>query len=316
MRVIFMGTPEFAVSSLEVLQERGDEVLLVISQPDKPKGRGKKVEKTPVKSRAEEWGMEVYQPRTVKDAEVIERLRAMHPDVIVVTAYGQVLPKEILEIPTYGCINVHASLLPKYRGAAPIQFALMKGEEKTGVTTMMMDEGLDTGDMLIKEEVEIAEDESLSTLTRKLSSAGKKALHRTLEEIEKKGKDIFREKQDDEDACYASMLTREMGMIPWEKSAEEISCLIRAVEGWPSAATYYGQDKVKLFQVEKTGQARGGFSPGMIVKVEEEYLLVATGDELVRVREVQFPNKKRMTVADYLRGNRIEEGRMFTSKMG
>lgn len=313
MRVVFMGTPKFAIPSLEVLYERGDEVVLVISQPDRPKGRGKKVEKTPVKYKAEEWGMPVYQPQTIRSEEVIEKIRSLKPDLIVVTAYGQVLPKEILEIPLYGCINVHASLLPKYRGAAPIQFALLNREKKTGITTMMMDEHLDTGDMLVKEEVDISKDETIASLMEKLSIAGKKALSKTLKQIDEKGKDILREKQNEENSTYAPMLTRDMGIILWEKSAEEIKWLIRAVEGWPSATTYYGQDKVKLFEVETTGESSGGAVPGTIVKVLGDCLIVATGDELVKIKELQFPNKKRMKIADYLRGNIIEEGSLFTS---
>lgn len=308
MRLIFMGTPEFAVSSLEVLHERGDEVLLVISQMDKPKGRGKKMMPTPVKQRALELGFPVYQPEKIKSDEALEKLRSLKPDVIVVTAYGQILSKEVLEVPKYGCINVHASLLPEYRGAAPMQFALMEGRKKTGVTTMMMDEGLDTGDMLDKIEVEIEEGETLSTLERKLSIAGRIALHRTLKKLEDLGTEIERQKQEDEKSSYASLLTKEMGIIPWEKTAEEIDCLIRAVEGWPSATTYYRGDKVKLFGVQKTGKKNKGHRFGEIVEVKKDAIFVATGNEIVRIDEVQFPNKKRMKVDDYLRGNVIEEG--------
>lgn len=308
MRLIFMGTPEFAISSLEVLHERGDEVLLVISQTDKPKGRGKKTMPTPVKQKALELGFPIYQPEKIKSDEVLAKLRSLEPDAIIVTAYGQILSKEVLEVPKYGCINVHASLLPEYRGAAPMQFALMEGRKKTGVTTMMMDEGLDTGDMLDKVEVEIAEGETLATLGRKLAVAGKIALHRTLEKIETSGTKVERQKQEDEKSSYAPLLTKEMGVIPWEKSAEEIDCLIRAVEGWPSATTYYHADKVKIFGVEKTGSKNTGYQCGEIVEVKKDAILVATGDEIVRIDEVQFPNKKRMKVGDYLLGNVIEKG--------
>ncbi|MDO4793550.1 MAG: methionyl-tRNA formyltransferase [Filifactor alocis] len=308
MRLIFMGTPEFAVSSLEVLYERGDEVLLVISQMDKPKGRGKKMMPTPVKQKALEWGFPVYQPEKIKSDEALEKLRSLKPDVIVVTAYGQILSKEVLEAAKYGCINVHASLLPEYRGAAPMQFALMEGRKKTGVTTMMMDEGLDTGDMIDKVEVEIGEGETLSTLSRKLAEAGKIALHRTLKKIELSGTEIERQKQDEEESSYASLLTKEMGIIPWEKSVEEIDCLIRAVEGWPSATTYYQGEKVKIFAVERTGKKNMGHRCGEIVEVKKDAIFVATGDEIVRIDEVQFPNKKRMKVGDYLLGNVIEKG--------
>ncbi len=310
MRVVFMGTPDFAVASLEVLQERSDEVVLVISQQDKPRGRGKKMEETPVKRKALEFGYAVYQPKRIKDMEAIEKIKSLCPDVIVVTAYGQVLPKEILEIPTHGCINVHASLLPRHRGAAPIQYALLCGDKKTGITTMMMDEGLDTGDMLLKEEVEITKQDSLETLSQKLKVAGKKALHDTLRQLEKSG-NIERQQQDDTIATYAAMLTRETGYICWNKKAEEISNLIRAVEGWPSAITFYQGEKIKLFQAEQTGEDCTDFAAGMIAEIGKEYLKVATGDEFVKLYEVQFPGKKRMKVADYLRGNAMEEGVVF-----
>ena len=312
MRVIFMGTPEFAVASLEVLHDRKDDVVLVVSQQDKPKGRGKKLVPTPVKQKALEYGYEVYQPQKVKDAESIALLISLEPDVIVVTAYGQILSQELLNIPKYGCINVHASLLPKYRGAAPIQFALLHGEQKTGITTMMMDVGLDTGDMLVKEEVELTEDDTLSTLSKKLMDAGQIALHKTLEQLEQYGREIPREKQNDEDSCYASMLTREMGYIDWSKTAREIKNQIRAVEGWPSAVTFYRREKVKLFQVEITPEESKGIAPGTISEVTKKHLKVATGDVFVKIFEVQFPNKKRMEVSAYLLGNTIEEGEIFT----
>ena len=312
MRVIFMGTPEFAVASLEVLHDRKDDVVLVVSQQDKPKGRGKKLVPTPVKQKALEYGYEVYQPEKVKDAESIALLKSLEPDVIVVTAYGQILSQEVLDIPKYGCINVHASLLPKYRGAAPIQFSLLHGEQKTGITTMMMDVGLDTGDMLVKEEVQLTEDDTVSTLSKKLMKAGQVALHKTLEQLEQYGRNIPREKQNDEDSCYASMLTREMGYIDWSKSAREIKNQIRAVEGWPSAVTFYRGEKVKLFQVEITGEESKGIAPGTISEVTKKHLKVATGDVFVKIFEVQFPNKKRMEVSAYLLGNTIEEGEIFT----
>ena len=236
MKVVFMGTPDFSVGTLEALVEAGYEITGVVTQPDKPKGRGKQMMPTPVKEAAEKHGLPVYQPRRVRDAEAIEEIRKMEPDVIVVVAFGQIIPKEILDMPKYGCINVHASLLPAYRGAAPIQWAVMNGDEVSGVTIMKMDEGLDTGDMLTKVEVPLAADETGGSLFDKLAAAGAKLLVETLPKLEKG--EVTPEKQPEISTTeYARMIKKEDGKIDWTKSAVEIERQIRAMSPWPSACT-------------------------------------------------------------------------------
>ena len=245
MRVIFMGTPDFSVGTLEALVKAGHEVVLAVTQPDKPKGRGGKMQFTPVKEKAQEYGIPVYQPRRIREPECVEELRRYQADVMVVIAFGQILPKEILEMTPYGCINVHASLLPKYRGAAPIQWAVIRGEQMSGVTTMQMDEGLDTGDMLLKTEIILDEKETGGSLHDKLAKAGAKLCVETLEGLRQGN--IQPVPQGESPTEYARMLDKKLGNIDWSKSAAEIERLIRGLNPWPSAYTGWNGKVMKIF---------------------------------------------------------------------
>ncbi|MBO6015042.1 MAG: methionyl-tRNA formyltransferase, partial [Lachnospiraceae bacterium] len=248
MKIVYMGTPDYAVAPLEALIEAGHEVVLVVTQPDKRKGRGKELQMTPVKESALRHGIEVFQPVRIREKAGVEKLRKYDADVFVVAAFGQILPKEILEMPKYGCINIHASLLPKYRGAAPIQWAILNGETQTGVTIMQMDEGIDTGDMLLKEIVPIDAKETGESLHDKLCEAGAGLIVKALPMIE--DGTIVREKQQDELSCYAKMLTKELGRIDWSKSAVEIERLIRGLNAWPSAYTLCQGKTLKIWEAE------------------------------------------------------------------
>lgn len=308
MKIIFMGTPEFAVYSLEVLNERNDEVLLVVSQEDKPKGRGKKLQMTPVKEKALEYGYEVFQPKKLREEESVEKLKALEPDLIVVTAFGQILTKEILDIPKYGCINVHASLLPKFRGAAPINFAIIEGEQKTGITTMYMAQGLDTGDMILKDEIEITSEDTAGTLHDKLAILSQKTLRETLDLIE--NGNAPRTVQDDSLSNYAPMMSKELGHLDFSKDAVSIINLSRGVDPWPSSYAKLDGEVVKLFNM-KLGNKTENKNYGEIVAVSSEYIEVIAFDRTVFIYEVQFPNKKRMPVREYLKGNDIKTGEVF-----
>ena len=307
MKVIFMGTPDFAVGTLKALIASEHEVAAVVTQPDKPKGRGKAMQYTPVKEVAAEAGIPVLQPVKVRDPQVVEELRTYQADVIVVVAFGQIIPKSILEMPKYGCINVHASLLPEYRGAAPIQWAVIDGKEKTGVTTMQMDEGLDTGDMLLVEEVVLAEDETGGSLFDKLCEVGADVLLKTLEELPKNT--LVPKKQPKESPTpYAAMLTKEMGQINWGKSAAEIERLVRGLNPWPSAYTHLNGKTLKIWKASvKEGQAEEAQN-GEIVNVTKKELLVKTGEGLLSLDEVQLEGKKRMPADAFLRGYAVEKG--------
>ncbi|MCI8292969.1 MAG: methionyl-tRNA formyltransferase [Hespellia sp.] len=305
MRVIFMGTPDFSVGTLEALVEAGHEVCLVVTQPDKPRGRGKEMQYTPVKEAALSHGIPVYQPRRVKEAECVDELRKYQADVIVVVAFGQILPKEILELTPYGCINVHASLLPKYRGAAPIQWAILDGEEVTGVTTMQMDEGLDTGDMILRREIPILATETGESLHDKLAAAGAALCVETLEALED-GTAVF-EHQGETPTKYAKMLTKELGHIQWEKSACEIERLIRGLNSWPSAYTEWNGKVMKLWQADVLETDEQSV-PGTITRVEKDAFWVQTGSGQLVVRELQIPGKKRMNADAFLRGYHLEVG--------
>lgn len=308
MKIVFMGTPEFAVYSLDVLKERGDEVLLVVTQEDKPKGRGKKLQFPPVKEKAIEYGYTVYQPDKIKKSEHVEHIKALKPDLIVVTAFGQILSKEILEIPKYGCINVHASLLPKLRGAAPINYAIINGDKTTGITTMYMAEGLDTGDMILKDEVEILKEDTASTLHDKLAKLSQTTLKKTLEAIEKGV--APRIEQIDEESTYAPMMKKDLGHVDFSWEAEKVIDLIRGVDPWPSAYGYLKGETVKLSKV-RLGKLYEGKEFGKILSVED-YIEIACKDKSILVYEVQFPNKKKMLVSEYLKGNKIEPDDIFS----
>lgn len=316
MRIVFMGTPDFSVPALRALVEAGHEVAAVVTQPDKPKGRGKEVQMTPVKQAALEYEIPVYQPAKVKTPEFTAVLRELAPQVIVVIAFGQILSKEILEIPPLGCINIHASLLPKYRGAAPIQWCVIDGERESGVTTMMMDVGLDTGDMLEKTVVPIEEKETGGSLHDKLSLAGGKLILSTLEKLE--NGTLVRTPQKDEDSCYAKMLTKSLGDIDWAMPAVSIERLIRGLNPWPSAYTKWNGKTVKLWAADvletlpemEEGQA---LKPGQVAVSDGRRLIVAAGEGFLSIRELQLEGKKRMDVEAFLRGYKIEPGQYFNS---
>lgn len=304
MRAIFMGTPEFAVPTLQALIDH-HEVIGVVTQPDKQRGRGKKVQFPPVKEKAVEYNIPVYQPVRAKEEAFIETLRQLNPDVIVVVAYGQILPESILNIPKYGCINVHGSLLPKYRGAAPIQWAVLDGEEKTGITTMFMEKGLDTGDMLDKVEVVLDPKETAGTLHDKLMEAGADLLLETLKKLE--AGTAVRTKQDDSKSCYAKMLSKEMGKIDFTKSANEIERLIRGMNPWPSAYTSMSGKTMKIWDADVV-EYQGNKKPGTIVDVTKDSILVATGENALALKEIQLAGKKRMQVQAFLLGRSVEKG--------
>ncbi|MGN0403890.1 MAG: methionyl-tRNA formyltransferase [Bariatricus sp.] len=306
MRIIFMGTPDFSVGTLEALVGAGHEVVLAVTQPDKPKGRGKEMQFTPVKECALRHGIPVFQPKKVRDPECIEELRKYQADVCVVIAFGQILPKEILEMTPYGCINVHASLLPSYRGAAPIQWAVIRGEKVSGVTTMQMDEGLDTGDMLEKTEIILDEKETGGSLHDKLAEAGAKLCVHTLEKLEQG--DLKPQKQGESPTEYARMLDKKLGDINWEHSAVEIERLIRGLNPWPSAYTEWNGKTMKIWEADAVPEEHAKAAPGTITDVTKEDFAVQTGDGLLRVRALQIPGKKRMEADAFLRGYQVKVG--------
>ncbi len=304
MKIVFMGTPDFAVPTLEALVKGGHEVIAAVTQPDKPKGRGKAVLMTPVKEKALEYSIPVYQPVKVRDEEFMKLLAKMNPDVIVVVAFGQILPKALLEIPGYGCVNVHGSLLPKYRGAAPIQWAVIDGEAVSGVTTMLMDEGLDTGDILEVREIPLDEKETGGSLFDKLSILGGELILSTLEKLENGS--IERTPQGEPTTGYAKMLDKSMGEIDWEKGAVQIERLIRGLNPWPSAYTFLKGKSLKIWAADVVkDEGSGTFGR---VKKEKDRLLVETGDGFLSITELQLEGKKRMDTAAFLRGFPLEDG--------
>ena len=307
MRVVFMGTPDFAVGTLEALLQSRHQVVAVVTQPDKPKGRGKAMQFTAVKEVAVRAEIPVLQPKKVREPEVVEEIRQFHPDVIVVVAFGQLIPKAILDIPQYGCVNVHASLLPKYRGAAPIQWAVIDGEEKSGVTTMQMDEGLDTGDMLLTEEVVLDSQETGGSLFDKLSEVGAGLLLKTLDELE--AGNIHPQKQPKESTtAYAAMLTKKMGEIDWTKSAVQIERLVRGLNPWPSAYTHLGQKTLKIWRAVVYPLSEQKKEPGTVILMDKKHFGVQTGDGMLEILELQLEGKKRMDADAFLRGYQLENG--------
>ena len=303
MKILFMGTPDFSVSTLKFLVEKKLNVIGVITQPDKPKGRGNKVLMTPVKEAAIAYGIEVYQPKKIKDKEFVEIIKDMNPDLIIVVAFGQLLSKEILDIPKFGCINIHASLLPKYRGAAPINWAIINGEKVTGVTTMFMDEGLDTGDMILKKEIEIKQEDTAGTLFQKLAVLGTQVLDDTLELI--KENKLVREKQNDELSSYAPIMDKTLGNINWDKSAREISNLIKGTNPWPSSYTQYKNLKMKIWESRVLDEECVD-KAGKIISVNKDGIKVNTKDKILLITQIQMPDKKRMNVGEYIKGNEVE----------
>ena len=310
MRIIFMGTPDFSVGTLEALVDAGHDVCLAVTQPDKPKGRGKEMQPTPVKAAALRHGIPVYQPKKIRGPECVEELKKYNADVMVVIAFGQILPRPILELTPYGCINVHASLLPRYRGAAPIQWAIIEGERVTGVTTMQMDEGLDTGDMIMKAEVPIADDETGESLHDKLAEAGAALCVKTLEALENKTA-VF-EKQGESPTAYAKMLYKSMGNIDWQDPAVRIERLVRGLNSWPSAYTHWNGKVMKIWRAKAEGTGTGSRQPGTVTAVGKNEFSVQTGDGILKVYELQIPGKKRMETGAFLRGYALEEGTVFT----
>ena len=306
MKTVFMGTPGFAAVILKALTESRHQVAYAVTQPDKAKNRGKKIQYTPVKEIALDNGIEVLQPERVRgNEEFIQTLRECRPDIMIVAAYGQILPKEVLELPKYGCINVHASLLPKLRGAAPIQKAIIDGEKETGVTIMQMAEGLDTGDMLLKEAVEIG-GMNYSQLHDRLAEMGSKLLLEALDLIEEGT--ARAEKQDDSLSTYAHMISKQDGKVSFEKSPEEIERLIRGFDPWPGAFCDCGEIVMKLWKAQPLDEDTRGIQPGTVISADEKGMKVACGGRALMVTEIQVPGKKRVNVGDYLKGNRIEAG--------
>ncbi|MEZ4600874.1 MAG: methionyl-tRNA formyltransferase [Syntrophotaleaceae bacterium] len=304
LRTVFMGTPDFALPTLEGLVEAGVSVCAVYTQPDRPSGRGKKLTAPPVKELACRLGIPVHQPGRLRDPAVIEELRQISPDLIVVVAYGQILPKSVLEIPRFGCINVHASLLPRYRGAAPINKAVMDGEQVTGVTTMLMDVGLDTGDILVKRATEIGPDETAGELHDRLALLGREAMEETLQRLVA-GK-LTREPQDDRLSSYAPMLKKEDGLVDWEQDARSLHNLVRGLNPWPGAFTYLQGEMLKISGTSVENGSGG--APGTIQEAGPDGIRIACGQGVLRVRELQLPGKKRLSVADFLRGRPLPAG--------
>lgn len=304
MNVIFMGTPGFAVPTLEKLHESRHNLVLVVTQPDKPSGRGKKLKKSEVKETAEKLGLNIFQPDKIKKQENIDLLKSYNPDVIVVVAYGQILNKEILTLPKYGCINVHASLLPKLRGAAPLNWALINGETKTGITTMQMDVGLDTGDMLLKSEVEIDENINVGELHDILMHKGAELLIETLDKLEKN--ELTPKKQDDSLSSYAPILNNENRKINWNLPAKSIHNLIRGLSPWPAAYFTLDEKTVKVYSSSYINND-SDYEPGYVIKANNEGIFVKAKDGIVILKEIQMPGKKKMPVEAYLRGNKFPE---------
>lgn len=302
MRIVFMGTPDFAVPSLQALIDAGHDVCAVYTQPDKPQGRKQILTAPPVKTLALEHDIPVFQPNTLKNEDEQARLRELAPEVIIVVAYGKLLPKAVLDIPPHGCINVHGSLLPRWRGAAPIQWAVIAGDEMAGVTTMQMAEGLDTGDMLLTYETKVGEKETAGELFDRLAQSGAELLTQTLVKLD----EITPRPQDDAQSCYAHMLDKQMAVIDWSKSAHEIDCLIRGLNPWPIALTTLFGERLKVFAAEK---AAGNGEPGTVLEADpKKGLTVACGEGALKLTEIQLVGGKRMKATDFLRGHAIEVG--------
>ena len=302
MRIVFMGTPDFAVPSLQALIDAGHDVCAVYTQPDKPQGRKQILTAPPVKTLALEHDIPVFQPNTLKNEDEQARLRELAPEVIIVVAYGKLLPKAVLDIPPHGCINVHGSLLPRWRGAAPIQWAVIAGDEMAGVTTMQMAEGLDTGDMLLTYETKVGEKETAGELFDRLAQSGAELLTQTLVKLD----EITPRPQDDAQSCYALMLDKQLAVIDWSKSAHEIDCLIRGLNPWPIALTTLSGERLKVFAAEK---AAGNGEPGAVLEADpKKGLTVACGEGALGLTEIQLVGGKRMKATDFLRGHAIEVG--------
>ncbi|MCF6179969.1 MAG: methionyl-tRNA formyltransferase [Geopsychrobacter sp.] len=303
IRTVFMGTPDFALETLRGLIEAGVQMVGVYTQPDRPKGRGKKMTPPPVKELALQYEIPVFQPPKMRDPAAVAELQTLRPDLIVVVAYGQILPKAVLDIPEYGCINVHASLLPKYRGAAPINKVIVDGQTETGVTTMLMDVGLDTGDMLIKKTLAIGASETAGELHDRLAPLGRVAMDETLRQL--CAGTLKAQKQNDDETCYASMMKKEDGCIDWNRSALQIHNLVRGLDPWPAAYTQLGGETLKI---SRTAAETGAGQAGTIISADDEGLCVACGEGVLRIGELQLPGKRKMAVRDFLRGRSLAAG--------
>lgn len=303
-----MGTPDFSVPALKALFNQGYDIPLVLTQPDKPKGRGKKMIPTPVKKAAMEINCKVLQPVSLNDKDIIAEIKSLQPDIFVVVAFGQFLSKELLEIPKFAPINIHASLLPKYRGSAPIHRAILNGETQTGVTTMFMDKGMDTGDILDYAAIEITKDDTAESLHDRLADMGAELIIKTIESF--KNNTITRTPQDKSKATSAPMLNKKEGLINWGKSSEELDCFVRGMTPWPGAYTFLNDKRLKIFRVKET-DIKTDSRPGTIINGKPDELLVATGSCVISILEIQGASGKRLPVADFLRGFKINPGDFF-----
>ena len=306
LRTVFMGTPDFALQTLQGLIDAGCKMVGVYTQPDRPKGRGKHLAAPPVKELAQKNDIPVYQPLKLRQTDAVAELEALAPDLIVVVAYGQILPKSVLEIPPNGCINVHASLLPKYRGAAPINKAIINGETETGITTMYMDVGLDTGDMLVKKTLSIGPEETAGELHDRLATLGRETMEETLRQLV--AGTLQREVQDDEQSTYASMMKKEDGRIDWSRSAQEIHNHVRGLAPWPGAYTTINGKPLKLAE---TSQETAEGLPGCVIAADKNGVCVACGSGSLRIRQLQLSGRKRLPAADFLRGCPLQAGAMM-----
>ena len=304
LRTVFMGTPEFALQALEGLLDFGVNLVGVYTQPDRPKGRGKKLAASPVKQLALERDLPVFQPQKLRDPEAVKELQELQPDLIIVVAYGQILPKVVLDLPRYHCINVHASLLPKYRGAAPINKAIIDGEAVTGVTTMLMDVGLDTGDMLVKRSLDIDRNETAGELHDRLTLLGREALEETLQQL--CAGTLVAEKQNDELSCYAPMMKKEDGLIDWQRSANDIHNQVRGLDPWPGAYTSLDGEVLKVAATAVAGDIFG--EPGTILSADKTGVCIACGEGALVVGELQLPGKKRLSAMNFLSGRPLFPG--------
>ena len=308
MKIVFMGTPEFAVPTLRTLYRSGHSILSVVTQPDRPKGRGQEQTSPPVKRFALENGLAVLQPAKVNTAEFLEKLRQQNPDVIVVVAFGQILSRDVLAVPHFFCLNLHASLLPKYRGAAPINWAIIEGEPESGVTTMKMDAGMDTGDMLLVRKIPIKDSDTAQTLHDTLSVQGAALVLDTLQRLERN--ELSPVVQDNAQATYAPKLKKEDGLIQWKKRADEIRNFARGLEPWPGAYTFYKSKRLKICALEATSGERSDV-PGTIIRLSDYGIEVGTGEGRIIITELQPEGKKRMSAMDFLHGNAMSKGDCF-----
>lgn len=310
MKVVYMGTPDFAVPPLRALVKAGYEVVGVVTQPDKPKGRSKTLLPPPVKEEALKYNIPVYQPLKVREPEFMETLKNLAPDVIVVAAFGQIIPKAILDLPEFGCLNIHASLLPKYRGAAPIQQAVINGDKEAGVTIMKMGTGLDTGDMISRASVLLAEDETGGSLFDRLSELGAELLVKTLPSVFD-GTAVYEPQPEESPTPYAGMITKQMGLLNFQKDAETLERLIRGLNPWPSAYTYLNGKTLKIWKAAVENSGSEPENPGTIIKADKDGIHVVCGQDILILQEVQLEGKKRMDAAAFLRGCHVESGTML-----